>query len=226
MIFTIPLASYGIYNTVKTEGIHPWVSWSNTHSHFSRVDVVPASVWRNNPGVARELEYHRWELTIPPVVFFAFCGFAEEARHSYHAAFWRVVGWLRYAPTRLASNGYGSLLRYSSNDTNADNSRETKRSEDPTNLLPVDGAPGRTETVAPAKHWMLRFFSFLAKFLHLHQKQPLLPIQFAPHIVTSQSSYFSPSSSNVGGGRRSQHAIQISVGEAEAPTTGTLNESH
>ncbi|PPQ91376.1 hypothetical protein CVT25_004143 [Psilocybe cyanescens] len=43
---TIPLASYNIF--VASSQLSPWISWADTHADFSRVDVVPAVLWRSS----------------------------------------------------------------------------------------------------------------------------------------------------------------------------------
>lgn len=116
MLFTIPLALYNICINVTSDDVHPWVSWSNVHSHFSTIDVYPASVWRRDPALETSLELQRWMFLIPSLVFFAVFGFVDEARHNYRAAFLHIVGWLGYARTSSAiPNRYLPLLNCLSN---------------------------------------------------------------------------------------------------------------
>lgn len=51
MSFTVPFSIYIMY--IGTHGIElaPWISWAETHYHWNRVEVVPASLWRGIPGV-------------------------------------------------------------------------------------------------------------------------------------------------------------------------------
>lgn len=112
MLVTIPLVSSSL--SVKVSNIQPWISWKDTHWHFSNINIYPANVWRRNSTSEGRMEVNRWVFIIPSVIFFAFFGFAEEARHNYRVAFWRVVGWLGYARKPLVTpNGYGSLLSIS-----------------------------------------------------------------------------------------------------------------
>jgi len=76
VVLTVPLSGYMIYmNTVQ--GAFPWLSWDDTHWQFSRVDQVPALVWRSQPLTARGLESTRWFCVMCAFIFFGFFGFAE-----------------------------------------------------------------------------------------------------------------------------------------------------
>lgn len=99
VLLTIPLGSFMIYEGIQSSGVHPWISWEDTHSGFNRHDKYPAIFWRNAAWAESELEFGRWQIIICSIIFFAFFGFAEEARHNYRAAFWAVAGWFRYKAT-------------------------------------------------------------------------------------------------------------------------------
>ena len=93
VVLTVPLNAYVIYQNT-TLGMHPWISWDNTHWRFARVDQVPALVWRSQPLLARGLESTRWFGVMCGLISFAFFGFGEEARKHYrsviHSIFKRV----------------------------------------------------------------------------------------------------------------------------------------
>jgi len=94
---------------VSVQGdVQPWVSWEDTHfgwlaqawaievfangdrgwcAGFSRVDQFPAALWRADPGAKFALEGPRWVTVLSGLLFFAFFGFAEEARRHYQAAY-------------------------------------------------------------------------------------------------------------------------------------------
>ncbi len=79
---TIPLGTYWIvYNARK--GIGPWKSWAYQHSHYSKIPQIPVSIWRNHPELVVGLESFRWSLVLCAFTFFAFFGFADEARQHY-----------------------------------------------------------------------------------------------------------------------------------------------
>jgi len=83
---TIPLGIYFLISNARS-GVIPWKSWADTHSNYSRVIQVPAFIWKNNHDSAVGLEVFRWLLIFCAFVFFAFFGFAVEARHHYRLVY-------------------------------------------------------------------------------------------------------------------------------------------
>ena len=80
---TIPLGTYFMVMNAKL-GVGPWRSWAYQHRDYSRVVQVPDSIWKNDPILVVELELWRWVLVMCAFIFFAFFGFAEEARRHYY----------------------------------------------------------------------------------------------------------------------------------------------
>ncbi|GLB37243.1 putative pheromone receptor [Lyophyllum shimeji] len=81
-----PLMICGI--AVSAQGdVQPWVSWEDTHFNFSRVERIPAILWRADPALRFFLEGARWAMVLCGLFFFGFFGFAEEARRNYRAAY-------------------------------------------------------------------------------------------------------------------------------------------
>jgi pheromone a factor receptor len=90
ILLTIPLGTFWIVKNAKL-GVGPWRSWAYQHSDYSRVVQVPGSIWRNNLGMVVELEFWRWTLVMCAFIFFAFFGFAEEARRHYYLIYTLLV---------------------------------------------------------------------------------------------------------------------------------------
>jgi pheromone a factor receptor len=89
---TIPIGTYFIvYNAKKP--VTSWKSWSQTHDGhlYSHIFQVPASVWRNTPDESNGLEMFRWLLVACAFVFFAFFGFADEARRHYRLVYKSLI---------------------------------------------------------------------------------------------------------------------------------------
>jgi pheromone a factor receptor len=86
---TIPLASFFMANAIE-QGLTPWVSWANVHSSYSVIEQFPSIVWKHHLHQALGYEMFRWSLVLCAFIFFAFFGFAEEARQNYH----RLYRWL------------------------------------------------------------------------------------------------------------------------------------
>jgi pheromone a factor receptor len=86
---TIPLASLVMANDIE-QGLTPWVSWADVHSSYSEIEHIPNIVWKHLPHQALGFELFRWSLVLCAFIFFAFFGFAEEARKNYR----RFYSWL------------------------------------------------------------------------------------------------------------------------------------
>jgi pheromone a factor receptor len=108
---TIPLASYVIYLNVSN-GMSPWISWEDTHSHFNRADAYPAILWRNMPNGEVSLELSRWFLPLCAFAFFGFFGFADEARKHYRLAASTVVK--KSGITTTGSGMFSSVAKWGS----------------------------------------------------------------------------------------------------------------
>ena len=112
VVYTVPLGSFIIYlNT--SNGIQPWVSWSNIHYDFSYVDQIPSVVWHQDQPMVTGIELTRYLTVFCAFVFFAFFGFADEARRNYrivYISFAKKIGLLtgtdssRHGPVRGSSS--------------------------------------------------------------------------------------------------------------------------
>ncbi len=98
MLFALPLGIYVIYIGSKGVRLAPWVSWADTHFGFSRVDKVPALIWRGDYSYEIAVELTRWLSVFCAFLFFALFGFANEAKKQYRLAFWKVAGWFGFKP--------------------------------------------------------------------------------------------------------------------------------
>ncbi|KAF8630091.1 hypothetical protein AX17_005489 [Amanita inopinata Kibby_2008] len=87
MMFITPLAIVIIVLNATTTKIGPWISWENTHYAYSRVEQIPGFIWRSNQLLVVSMELTRWSAPFCAFVFFAFFGFAEEARKHYCMVF-------------------------------------------------------------------------------------------------------------------------------------------
>ena len=98
VVFTTPLSIYTIWLNATVSPLGPWVSWEDTHFDFSRVERFPAIMWRSNHTLVMVMEFTRWVAPLCAFVFFAFFGFADEARKNYANVFsWivRRLGFMR-----------------------------------------------------------------------------------------------------------------------------------
>ncbi|KAI0297142.1 GPCR fungal pheromone mating factor [Russula brevipes] len=104
IFLTIPITTYFIVLDVK-RGVTPWISWSDTHSNYSRVVQVPGVVWKSDSRGSQALEMYRWSLVLCAFVFFAFFGFAEEARQHYRLVYNSLARRIGYRTPSGSSNG-------------------------------------------------------------------------------------------------------------------------
>jgi pheromone a factor receptor len=85
--FSLPLSIFSIYSNAHYQIIYPWISWENTHLHYSFVGQFPSILWRSSSVVQLMLELTRWNIVLSAFLFFAFFGFAEEARKHYRIVY-------------------------------------------------------------------------------------------------------------------------------------------
>jgi len=117
MFGSIPLATYVMVKNARL-GVIPWKSWADTHYNYSRVRQIPAFVWKNEPTLAQELGMFRWVLVACAFVFFAFFGFADEARRHYRLVYTSLVSHISslgsfrrasHAPPHMKGNFEGGI---------------------------------------------------------------------------------------------------------------------
>jgi pheromone a factor receptor len=84
--FTTTLSIFVIWFNITNFGLAPWKGWADTHSNFSRIIYLRASVWHYQLSWSITHETLRWIYVFCAFVFFAFFGFAKEARENYRAA--------------------------------------------------------------------------------------------------------------------------------------------
>ncbi|KZV93647.1 fungal pheromone STE3G-protein-coupled receptor, partial [Exidia glandulosa HHB12029] len=92
IIVGLPFAIFFFVVGIKHNGVAPWISWDDTHYNFSRIDYyVTYQLKRAGPGVYVSYQMSRWAFPFTAFIFFAFFGFAAEARKNYRMAFFRVL---------------------------------------------------------------------------------------------------------------------------------------
>ncbi|PFH48838.1 hypothetical protein AMATHDRAFT_49183 [Amanita thiersii Skay4041] len=119
IVCTVPIGIYALYLNIKAH-LNPWKSWADTHSGFSRIDQIPALIWRSNPILESSLELTRWLIIVCAFIFFAYFGFADEARKNYRSAVQSVakkVGYTSTGTTLFGSTASKSKFESSMNGT-------------------------------------------------------------------------------------------------------------
>ncbi|EEB91364.1 hypothetical protein MPER_10282 [Moniliophthora perniciosa FA553] len=111
ILCTIPLGSWAIYLDATASPVHPWISWEDTKLGFNRAELVPSLFWHFNDLMALSIELTRWFVVICALVFFAFFGFADEARKNYRAAYSSVTKHVGSTTGTLTGTWTGSGIK-------------------------------------------------------------------------------------------------------------------
>ena len=112
VLCTIPLACYAIYTNLTTSPVAAYVSWDYAHANFGVVEQLPSVVWKADPMVVTGIELNRWFIVFCAVVFFAFFGFADEARRNYRLAYVSVAKRVGLSTGSISANGTWTANEY------------------------------------------------------------------------------------------------------------------
>jgi len=91
ILLTTPLAIFIIWLNATVSPVQPWRGWEDTHFNYSRIDQIPAVFWKNKPTFVMIMELTRWLAPLCAFVFFAFFGFADEAKRYYTRLFSKAI---------------------------------------------------------------------------------------------------------------------------------------
>jgi pheromone a factor receptor len=105
---TIPIGTYLIVHAAKL-GVRPY-SWTDTHRHYSVVRQFAGFVWKNDPPLAVVVEMFRWLHVACAFIFFAFFGFADEARQHYRRAYTSLASRIGYSTFTLHGSSRGCVV--------------------------------------------------------------------------------------------------------------------
>lgn len=112
LAFNLPISTYGLYLNITSQPIYPWQGWANLHFDWYSIDIFPALIWRSDRITTITLELSRWSVIFCAIVFFAFFGFAEEARKHYRMTYWAVLKRFGITPTPRSLANSKVSLRY------------------------------------------------------------------------------------------------------------------
>lgn len=118
LLCTTPLSVFLMTINLAAQPLDPWVSWQDTHYNFSRVRLFPAVLWNMNRWLVVGIQVNRWSGPLCAFIFFAFFGFAIEARRNYCNAISKVLAVCRLkrdpSSSRKISPRSVPLSRYNS----------------------------------------------------------------------------------------------------------------
>ncbi|KAG1750489.1 pheromone receptor Rcb3 B43 [Suillus paluster] len=98
LLCTTPISAYGIYINLVDNPLEPWKGFADAHYNYSRVGQYPSVIWRLDSLTIVSTELTRWSLVFCALSFFAFFGFADEARKNYRKAFWAIAKLFGFPP--------------------------------------------------------------------------------------------------------------------------------
>lgn len=104
MLCSIPIGTYTLVSAANG-GVHPWISWDNVHSNYSRVSQVPAFIWQENRSTYEGIEEFRWITVACSLYFFVFFGFADEARRHYRLVYTSLASRIGISTTSTTLHG-------------------------------------------------------------------------------------------------------------------------
>ncbi|KAF8439983.1 pheromone A receptor-domain-containing protein [Boletus edulis BED1] len=120
-IFAIPLATYSIYVNAATEPVQPYVSWQSAHAQMGDVLELPTAIWQATTLSTESVELSRWFVVLCAVAFFAFFGFADEAKKNYRYAYMSVAKRVGLSTGSMTATG-----TWSADGTNPDTSYNSR----------------------------------------------------------------------------------------------------
>jgi pheromone a factor receptor len=103
LLVNLPMSLYDLI--INSYDVSPWISWENAHLNYSFVGQLHSAAWRLHANF--QLEMNRWIIVFSALSFFAFFGFAEEARKNYFLVF-------SFARSRLHLSNFGTRSTRSS----------------------------------------------------------------------------------------------------------------
>jgi hypothetical protein len=106
IFFNTPLSAVGLYLTYTSSPIQPWKGWADAHFDYAAVNLVRGFLWRSKPAAVLALELSRWSPVFCAFLFFAFFGFADEARRNYQCLYLSITK--RLGSMTSKGMGYGS----------------------------------------------------------------------------------------------------------------------
>ncbi|KAH0834106.1 STE3-domain-containing protein [Lanmaoa asiatica] len=119
ILSTVPLACWSIYVNINSSPVQPYVSWDNAHADFGFIQQIPSVEWQAVPLQVASIETSRFFIVLCAVVFFAFFGFADEAKRNYRLAYMSVAKRVGLSTTGTQSvNGTNPDMSYNSRSAN------------------------------------------------------------------------------------------------------------
>jgi pheromone a factor receptor len=111
IVCTVPFATWILITNIEA-GLDPYKGLADSHKQISAVIQVPRIFWSSDPIVEASVEASRWSCVACALIFFAFFGFAEEAKKHYKLALCSVAKKMGVSTSFIGSSGFVSSSGY------------------------------------------------------------------------------------------------------------------
>ncbi|KAG8215487.1 STE3-domain-containing protein [Butyriboletus roseoflavus] len=115
VLCTIPLGCYSIYLNLTSSTLVPYHNWSFAHDDFGAIEQIPSVLWHQTQVSVSSIETTRFFPVLCAFIFFAFFGFADEARRNYRLAYVSVAKRVGLSTGSMSATG-----TWTANGTNPD----------------------------------------------------------------------------------------------------------
>jgi pheromone a factor receptor len=95
MLITVPISLFLLISIFKT-GLTEF-SWTTLRHNYTHVPQYSTIEWQSDPLVYAIMEIAGWSLVYCAFSFFAFFGFADEARGHYRRVYSSITGRIRFS---------------------------------------------------------------------------------------------------------------------------------
>ncbi|KIO22104.1 hypothetical protein M407DRAFT_79537 [Tulasnella calospora MUT 4182] len=104
IICSLPTSIYVMVTNLKN-GIHPWISWADTHLNFNRVEFMPFGWFKLYPSAWILINLSRYMLPVCSFLFFVYLGMSGESGTFYRGQSWRLARLLGFPVPSETSPG-------------------------------------------------------------------------------------------------------------------------
>ncbi|KAG8948931.1 a-factor receptor [Tulasnella sp. 424] len=111
IICSLPMSTYTMVLNIQT-GLHPWISWADTHYNFNRFEKLPFGWFKLFPRNWILINISRYSLPVGSFIFFIYLGMSGESGQFYRRQFWKVARLLGFpGPSSETSPGASWIAR-------------------------------------------------------------------------------------------------------------------
>jgi pheromone a factor receptor len=110
IVLSLPLCIYILVENLST-GLHPWISWANTHYDFNRTEFVPFGIFALYPSAWVLTNISRYTNPAAGFFFFTYLGMAGESGLFYKKIFWSLMRLCGIASPLECSQGASWVAR-------------------------------------------------------------------------------------------------------------------